>query len=79
MSLNETKETICSAVDSHCSKFPDHELIVPGGINRFAIAGLKSEMSLSNIVNKPIRGQNKLDHVLVSENLKAFDGLSTVS
>ena len=77
--LLEAKEAICSVVDLHCMSYLNQEIIVVGDFNRFDVKSLESELFLTDIVSKPTRGPNILDHVLISEKLKAFYSPSTVS
>ena len=78
-SLNQTKERIINVTDDHLLKFPNRQIIILGDFNTFDVIGLCSDLNLVDIVDKPTRGNNILDHVLVDERLKEKYNSSSVS
>lgn len=70
-SLHQTKESIINAVDDHLSRFPNRRVIILGDFNAFNVKSLCVDLNLIDIVEVPTRGNNILDHVLVSEDINA--------
>ena len=70
-SLRGIRDDILSITDEHLAQHPNRNLMLLGDFNNFNINNLCSDLALTDIVDKPTRGQNTLDHILVSKNLKS--------
>ena len=78
-SLNHAKEEIISVIDNHLLSFPNGKVIILGDFNAFDVTGLCNDLNLLDIVKKPTRGDNILDHILVDERLEDKYRSSSVS
>lgn len=67
-------QQIVNLIDSQSTKLPNNEMIIVGDFNTFPIESLMNDLGMTDIVSKATRGNNILDHFLVSENLsKLYD------
>ena len=70
-SLKIIRDDIISITDEHLTRHSNRNLMLLGDFNHFDVCNLTSELNLTDIVDKPTRGSNILDHILISENLKS--------
>ena len=78
--LQMTHDACCLAVDCLPVSWPKIEnCIIAGDFNHFDTRKLCSELLLVDIVSKPTRGDNILDHILISHDLKSVYTDSNVS
>ena len=73
------RENINKIIDNHLTKLPNRQIMILGDFNNFNINGLTSDLALIDIVEKPTRGLNILDHVLISSCLESIYSPSQVS
>lgn len=66
-SLNGIRDSICLVVDDFLVRNPGYNVIIMGDLNRFKCEVLCDDLVLCDIVVKPTRNKNILDHILVSE------------
>lgn len=57
-------------IDRHMDLHMERQLIVLGDFNHFKAEWLSVDFNLTDMVTKPTRGTNILDHILISEGLK---------
>lgn len=69
--LSETESFICDACDCLLSDRPNHHLIIAGDTNALNTESLCESLALFDLVKKPTRGMNTLDHILVSNDLNS--------
>ena len=77
--LTLIEEDICGLVDAQLTRTPDRELIILGDFNKFDVKLLTTNLCLTDIVVKPTRGCNILDHILISQPLMDTYSPSNVS
>ena len=78
-SLKQVRESINNIMDDHLANLPSRRIIILGDFNMFDVKLLCSDLNLTDIVDKPTRGNRILDHILVSEELARVYDTSTVS
>ena len=74
-----TLANIDDSVDDFMNEHPNREAIILGDFNDFNIDTLCKDFNLTDTVTKPTRGNNILDHIMISERLKSTYGTSQVS
>ena len=77
--LDMLEDDICALFDYELGSVANRRLIILGDFNQFDVKRLESALSLTDIVNRPTRGNNILDHALISENLISCYDSSKVS
>ena len=70
--LKRLHEQIVQSVDVSLSTHPNHDVIIVGDFNKFKTKLLADDLGMIDIVTKPTRENNTLDHVLVSNNVTKF-------
>jgi gluconate kinase len=78
LTLQAIQDDICQLLDEHLAKFPDRSIMILGDFNKFDVRLLETDLSLKDIIVRPTRGLNVLDHVLISDNLKPIYNPSNV-
>ena len=66
LSLACINDWLLAEVDELLIKKPSHCLVIAGDFNHFNVKQLCSDLDLSDIVTCPTRGNNVLDHILLS-------------
>ena len=79
--LATVREDVASALDQHlnCLHHSCRRVIILGDFNHFDTELSASDLNLSDIIMMPTRGQNILDHILISDNLKDVYPIANVS
>ena len=77
--LNAIREDVTNITDDHLMCHPNRGLMLLGDFNDFDVKTLSLDLSLTDIVDRPTRGKNILDHVLISESLTQHYERSDVS
>lgn len=72
--LHRIHEIIVDTVDSFLFHEPQYQVIIVGDLNRFNVERLCTDLNLTDIVKKPTRGQNILDHIIISSGLTRIYG-----
>lgn len=67
--LSAITDDITDITDDHLKWAPNRNFVILGDFNEFDVKKLCLDLSLMDIVDKPTRGMNTLDHVLISEGL----------
>ena len=68
-SLSMVHEKMTTLLDDYLCKYPKNGTIVLGDFNHFKVDDFCNEHSMTDIINKPTRGSNILDHVLIDQAL----------
>ena len=63
------REAMVNIVDDITSDDPTMKVIILGDFNRFEVAKLMDDLSMSDLVNEGTRGSSVLDHILISGDL----------
>ena len=67
--LRQIHDMLVMIVDDHLSCKPYYSYAIVGDLNQFNVGNLCNELHLSELINRPTRGNNILDHILVSGDL----------
>lgn len=67
--LKSVHELLTTVTDSFLVKHPTYQIILAGDMNQLNTATLSSDLGLRDIITKPTRQCNILDHVLMTEEL----------
>ena len=67
--LKKIRDDITNTTDDFLNIHPNRNLIFLGDFNDFNVNRLSLDLNLTDIVDKPTRGLNILDHILISEDL----------
>lgn len=67
--LQDIREELVYEVDAILCRSPGNGVIILGDFNQFRCIDLCATLDFLDIVDKPTRGTNTLDHILVSQNL----------
>ncbi len=67
--LQEVHDFVTDFADRFLTSKPDHHLIIVGDMNKFNTQNLCLDLDLLDIVTKPTRQDNILDHILMSKDL----------
>ena len=68
-SLSMVHENMTTLLDNYLCKFPKNRIIVLGDFNHFKVDDFCNENNMKDIISKPTRGPNILDHVLIDHAL----------
>ena len=64
---NEAKICIDDIIDNHAKDFPSRKMMVLGDFNDFDVTRISDDHNFTDVVDKPTRGNNFLDHILICE------------
>ena len=67
--LQAVHDCVVHFADRFLSTKPDYQLIIAGDMNKFDTQSLSLDLGLVDIVTKPTRQDNILDHILMSKDL----------
>ena len=70
MLLNEIRESIVNIIDKLLYENPNDDIMLLGDFNHFNTDTLCCDLDIIDLIKRPTRGENILDHVLISENLR---------
>ena len=68
-SLQDLRGKINYEIDRLLSLKPNYDVLILGDFNRLKSSEICDDLTLSDIIDQPTRGDNILDHILVSENI----------
>jgi exonuclease III len=68
--LLQIHEMLVMTIDDYLSCKPHYSYVILGDFNHFNVASLCIDLNLSDLINRPTRGSNILDHILVSCDLE---------
>jgi exonuclease III len=68
--LYKIHEMLVMTIDEFLSCKPHYDYVILGDFNQFDVQSLCRDLNLYDLINRPTRGNNILDHILVSFNLK---------
>lgn len=77
--LDEIRDQLVLFSDNFLSEHSDNSVVILGDFNHFNTANLACDLYLADIVNCPTRGNNILDHILVSKELSSVYDSSCVA
>ena len=70
--LHEIHDFLVEAADNLLTSKPNYNIVIAGDMNKFNTDSLCKELALTDIITKPTRLANVLDHVLVTKSLATF-------
>ena len=76
--INKTRDLLIEEADHLWAKRPNSDLIFAGDFNHFNVVDFCKDLDLTDIVKKPTRANNILDHILVSRGLREAYQVSNV-
>ena len=70
--LENLRDDINNIMDNHLNGHPSRNTMIVGDFNHFDVELLCQDLTLKDIVDRPTRGINVLDHILISQELTPY-------